>query len=552
MIGDRQGRTRARRALTSASLLAAVAVAAPACLAGLLAGWPSLLWVLVVVAGLLVAGQVAGAVPGARRRSTDILLTAVTVAGAAAAVVVGLVSWLLVVGRVPMGGPGSAERPLVVATLVALLATAVTGASIAPAIARAVRRRRVGPATAVADVLSVLPEQPASSAYDATGTTAREFLHDYADSARRVLQLGTITVWAGDGQRLTPALRLPAPLEEPDGRELTGEALRVLTRAGVAGPGWVSLWLPDHADTLHGHPTEGAPDQLRIAPAVAGTGDGVEVLALLVVARAAEDEEFGPADERALAAVATRLAILLRNRTLDSALTRTLEELQVANGELRASRARLVATADAQRRALERDLHDGAQQHLVALAVTVNLLRSTMPDISDDQQELLDELDAGVRSSIAELRSLAHGIYPPLLRDAGLGSALSAAARRSPVPVTVQARLSRRYPADIESAVYFSCLEALQNAAKYAEGSPVTITVSDGPQIAADGLELPGALVFEVADQGPGFDPTTVARGAGLTNMADRIGAVGGTLDLHSTPGAGSAVRGRVPLAEPS
>lgn len=556
-----RARSRARRALSLASVLAAVAVAAPAWLADSLVGQPPLWSVLVVVVVLLVAGQVGGAWPGVRRRANDILLAAVTLAGAAAAAVVGLLVWLLIAGRVPMGDPGSAERPLVAAALVALVATAVTGSLVAPAVARWVRRRRVGPSTAVADVLSVLPEQPSPAAQESAGTGAgREFLHDYAESVRRVLRLRTITVWAGDGSRLTPQLRLPTPLDGPEGPVLPGEALRILARAGVAGPGWLSLWLPEQADLLH---PPGSVDQLRIAPAVTGSGNAAQVLALLVVTRAADDDAFGPAEERALAAVATRLAILLRNRTLDSALTRTLDELRIANAELRASRARLVATADAQRRALERDLHDGAQQHLVALAVTVNLLRSTMPEITEDQQELLDELDAGVRSSIAELRSLAHGIYPPLLRDAGLGSALSAAARRSPVPVTVTARLGRRYPADVESAVYFSCLEALQNSAKYGEGSPVTITVTDGT-VEPDGSLEPGGtegdgdrgtggprvLGFEVADQGPGFDPATVSRGAGLTNMADRIGAIGGTLELHAVPGAGSAVRGRVPLGD--
>lgn len=545
MSGQRRARSRARRSVTGASLLTAAAVAVPAWLVGVLLGWPPLWAVLVVVVVVLVAGQVGAALPGVRQRAVGLLLAAVTAIGVAAALVAGLVAWLLVAGRVPTGVRGSVERPVVAAAALALLVTAVTGALVAPALTRQVRRRRTGTSTAVADVLSVLPVLPGQTGpagRGADGATGVDFLHDYADAVRRVLRLRTITVWTGDGRRLTPHLRLPVPLDaDPTGPAttsgspvLTAEALRVLARAGVAGPGWLSLWLPGQAHLLTAGPT----DQWRIAPAVTGSGDGAEVLALLVVTRGADDDPFGPADERALGAVATRLAIQLRNRTLDTALTRTLDELQVANSELRASRSRLVATADAQRRALERDLHDGAQQHLVALAVTVNLLRTTLPEITDDQRELLDEMDSGVRSSIAELRSLAHGIYPPLLRDTGLGTALSAAARRSPVRVTVSARLSRRHPADVESAVYFSCLEAMQNAAKYGEGSPVTVTVID---------DADGALRFEVADQGPGFDPATVSRGAGLTNMADRIGAIGGTLELHATPGAGSAVRGHVP-----
>ena len=263
------------------------------------------------------------------------------------------------------------------------------------------------------------------------------------------------------------------------------------------------------------------------------------MLGLVVIERAADAAAFTGADERALAAVAGRLAIELRSRALDEALQATLVDLRTSNAELQASRARIVAAATAERRRIERDLHDGAQQHLVALAVGLRLLRDGLPADSPDL-ELLDELDGGAREAVAELRNLAHGIYPPLLRDAGLAAALRAVAARSPLAVTVVDERPERAAEPVEVAVYFCCLEALQNVAKHAPDARVTIGLAT-----AD-----GALFFTVADDGPGFDPATAARGAGLTNMADRLGAVGGTLRIRSSPGAGTEVSGRVPVGD--
>ena len=189
---------------------------------------------------------------------------------------------------------------------------------------------------------------------------------------------------------------------------------------------------------------------------------------------------------------------MLRNRSLDEALQATLADLRRANADLQASRRRLVTTADAERKRIERDLHDGAQQHLVALAVGIRLVRDSLAACAPPADiELLDELDRGVRESIGSLRDLAHGIYPPLLRDSGLEEALRAAAKRSPLAVTVSATDLGRHPEQVEAAVYFCCLEALANAGKHAPGATVTITLQ----------AVPGELRFEVADAGPGFDP---------------------------------------------
>jgi signal transduction histidine kinase len=273
--------------------------------------------------------------------------------------------------------------------------------------------------------------------------------------------------------------------------------------------------------------------------------NGGRVLALLVAERAGDGDAVLGAEERALGEVATRLAVVLHNRLLDEALSVTLADLRRANADLQASRARLVSTADAERRRIERDLHDGAQQHLVALAVGLRLVRDGIRDGSGNggasaDVALLDELDRGVRESITALRDLAHGIYPPLLRDAGLPDALRAAAARSPLTVqVVEDGAVGRHPEPVEAAVYFCCLEALQNAAKHAPGSTVTLTLS----------HRDGALGVTVADDGPGFDAEAAGRGTGLQNMADRLGAVGGSVRWTSEPGAGTVVSASVPVA---
>jgi signal transduction histidine kinase len=221
-----------------------------------------------------------------------------------------------------------------------------------------------------------------------------------------------------------------------------------------------------------------------------------------------------------------------------SALQRSLEGLCHTNDELQASRARIVAAADAERRRIERDLHDGAQQHLTSLAVNL-LLAATLAGPDSDLAGLLADLGAELKDTAQELRNLVHGIYPPLLRENGLAAALSDAARLSPLPAMVRAASLGRYPADIEAAVYFCCLEALQNAGKHA-GERATVRLRL--------REDPGTLRFEVIDDGAGFDATGHELGAGLRNMADRVGAFGGRLLVQSAAGEGTRVAGAVPV----
>src|SRR6204780_2179886 len=193
-------------------------------------------------------------------------------------------------------------------------------------------------------------------------------------------------------------------------------------------------------------------------------------------------------------------------------------DLRRQASELRSSRARIVAAADAERRRIERDLHDGAQQHLTSLSVRL-LMAAKLAGQDPELAGLLEQLGAEVRDTAQELRDLAHGIYPPLLRAHGLADALFAAASHATLPTMVRAGSVGRYPADVEAAVYFCCLEAIQNACKHAgERASVRLRVR----------EEAGTLTFEVTYDGAGFDAAGRRLGAGLLNMADRLGAVGG------------------------
>ena len=206
--------------------------------------------------------------------------------------------------------------------------------------------------------------------------------------------------------------------------------------------------------------------------------------------------------------------------------------------ELRSSRRRLVAAQDDERRKIERNLHDGAQQQLVALAVQLKLVRSMVERDPAKAGALLDTVQGAATDALEDLRDLARGIYPPLLADKGLAVALEAQARKAVLPVTIDAHGVGRFPADVESAVYFSCLEALQNVAKYANASAASIHLADGS----------GELRFEIRDDGRGFDPSATSYGTGLQGVADRLAALGGELVVTSAPGDGTAVAGRLPV----
>jgi signal transduction histidine kinase len=236
-------------------------------------------------------------------------------------------------------------------------------------------------------------------------------------------------------------------------------------------------------------------------------------------------------DERFVQAAGAAALIRLEKAQLEA-------DLKASTADIAASRVRLLEMAHAERRRLERDLHDGVQQHLVGLRIKLEMAAEAMRDDPAQGERVLASVGRQMDDILHEVRSLARGIYPSLLTERGVAEALRAAARSSPVPVEVRGRVGR-YAEDIEVAVYFCCLEALQNVAKHA-----------GPDAAATVVlrEVEGHLTFNVRDTGVGFNPRTVERGSGLINMRDRLEAVGGELSVTSRRGRGASVRGSVPI----
>jgi signal transduction histidine kinase len=220
--------------------------------------------------------------------------------------------------------------------------------------------------------------------------------------------------------------------------------------------------------------------------------------------------------------------------------TRLATQVEASLNELQESRARIQAAADSERLRIERDLHDGAQQRLVALRIRLELAAELAEGEPGRGSALLFELGRELEEALEEVRSLARGVYPSVLADQGLEEALAAVARKAPIATTVDARDLSRYPTEVESAVYFCCLEALQNVAKHAKGaSSIWISLVDD-----------GALRFAVVDDGAGFSGETVTAGTGVISMRDRLAAVGGELKIHSTPGEGTQVVGAVRVGE--
>lgn len=248
-----------------------------------------------------------------------------------------------------------------------------------------------------------------------------------------------------------------------------------------------------------------------------------------------------------LAALAVPISLVVTNanRLQRTSLEQAIdlnEQLRASELQLDASRRRVVHAADAERIRIERDLHDGAQQRLIALGVHLRLLESRVGageppvGLSGDVSMLVSEIDLAVD----DLRELAHGIYPPLLEARGLGQALEAAARRSPVPITVSVDDIGRFDRTTESALYFAGLEAMANAAKHAPDAPVALHLTTNPT---------GDIELRVVDEGPGFDTTSIGASRGLLNMDDRLAAVGGALAIHSVVGEGTTIVATVPAS---
>jgi len=362
----------------------------------------------------------------------------------------------------------------------------------------------------------------------AHGEPLAELLPQVAEALYISFKLDAAEIWLPEGGELN--LAVSSPKREARRIPFLPNVGSIAANARVSGRPWARVWLPE----LLPRNDDAA---LRIAP----VGISGELLGLIVIERAGSEERLATEADGTLEELVREVGAALKKQRLDAALRDSMDQLRRQAQDLQASRARIVAAADAERRRIERDLHDGAQQYLVAIAVKAGLIRDLAGRDISRSSVLLDELASDTQSALDELRSLAHGIYPPLLSSAGLPEALAAACRRAALPTALEAADLRRYAPQLEAAVYFCCIEALQNAAKYA-GSGASARVKL--------WEEEGGLLFEVRDDGVGFDATNSRPGVGLTNMSDRLGAVGGRLTIESEPGKGTRIKGAVPLAD--
>jgi signal transduction histidine kinase len=353
-----------------------------------------------------------------------------------------------------------------------------------------------------------------------------ELLLQLAESLRHALVLDAAEVWTGSGGVLE---RVASDPDAGGGRlVLTAAEESALTRAGVCGRARLQLWLP--------RLLEGREEAAVRAVPITHAG---ELLGLIVIEHAAQDDHVREDDDRVLVELARQVGLALHNVRLGSALEASHDELQRQADELRASRARVVAAADAERRRIERDLHDGAQQHLVALAVNLKLARQLADSAPTQARTVLEGLAGDVQNALDQFRDLAQGIYPPLLVERGLGEGLRSAVASAPVPVRLETGAIGRYPPEVETTLYFCCMEAVQNVGKHAgTGALATVRIWEGQE----------GLLFEVTDNGAGFDSPADGRGSGLTNMSDRLGALGGRLSIASSPADGTRITGAVPL----
>ena len=355
----------------------------------------------------------------------------------------------------------------------------------------------------------------------------------FQPARRRAGRLANRVVY---GRRATPYQVLSDFAQRVGGTYAAGEVLPQMAQIVADGTGAqrVVVWLRV-GDELHpeassdGDPHESPlPVDGQILPPLPDSDISVpvmhqgELLGAIAVTMP-RGEPLRPAGRQLVADVASQAGLALANAGLIQ--------------DLRSSRQRLVTAQDEARRRLERNLHDGAQQDLVALGIKLQLADMTVDDPAQTRQ-ILGELKADATGALENLRDLARGIYPPLLADLGLAAALGAQASKSPVPVTVQADGVGRFGQDTEAAVYFCCLEALQNTAKYAHATQARICLRAAY----------GTLSFTVSDDGAGYDPRHTPMGSGLRNMADRLAALGGRLQVQSVPGHGTTVTGHLPI----
>ena len=512
------GHDKERMQWLGTGLAVAASIALISAVLHLLVGWPASPGVVAAAASAAVPlALIAAEWPPLARHSGQVFVHTLSAAGSGAVIAV---IYLVIVAGLGKTPDNAAERELLAFSMLAAVVAAIGYLPVRARLVASATRFVYGTREAPGEALRTFGSRMTRA------VAMDELLLQLAESLRKNMRLDCAEIYTGAGDVLERAVSVP----DEGGRSvvLTDRERPVVARAGVSGSGWASVWLPALVDGRE-------QAQLRVAP-ISHAG---ELLGLIVVERAARADAFTDEDDRVLTELARQAGLAFHNSRLDSALQTTLDALRKQADELRESRARIVASGDAERRRVERDLHDGAQQHLVALAINLRLARDIVAEDPDGTGEMLGQLADDVQLTIKELRDLAHGIYPPLLADNGLGDALAAAASRSPLKVVVTvADDIGRYPAEVEAAIYFSCLEALQNAAKHAGDATVELRL----------WTEAGGLLFSVTDNGPGFDPAVARGGHGFVNMADRLGAIGGTVRWDSRAGHGAAISGSVPL----
>jgi signal transduction histidine kinase len=340
-----------------------------------------------------------------------------------------------------------------------------------------------------------------------------------------------------------------------DAREPLPDRMAMLLAKGT-GADWAQVWLsvsgrlalaaswPTDADVARTPPVPGA-------DARDTTGDGRRALEVrhggqvLGVLRLQQRSglPLTVVEERLFTGLAAQAGLVLSLVRLRAELGSRHAQLLDRSEKLQASRQRLIATHDSERRRLERDIHDGAQQHLVALAVNLRLAETVAARAPERAVHLLAEQADAARQAIETLSSLSRGIYPRLLSDEGLVPALRSAMAANAIPVAVEADGSVRPEASVEAALYFCCMEAVQNATKHSAAARVTVRLT----------ELHDVWQLTVTDDGVGFDQTRQREaGAGMANMLDRIDSMGGTLAVSSSPGRGTSVTATVASHAPS
>jgi signal transduction histidine kinase len=444
---------------------------------------------LAVILGLGMAVPVACAIAILKYRlyGIDVVISRTLVYGSLAALITAVYVGIAVGLGSLAGGGGKPDLGL------SILATAIVAVGFQPVRARMQKianRLVYGKRATPYEVLSEF------SAHVAETYAAEDVLPRMA----RVLQEGTgaeqATVWLRSGEQLRPAAASPPSSNGLEPVRIDGSLL----------------------------PEIGGADR---TVAVQHQGD---LLGALTVTKR-RGESLTPVEQKLLEDLASQAGLVLKNVGLTQELLQRLDEL-------RASRQRLVTAQDDERRKLERNLHDGAQQHLVAFKVKLGLAKLLAGKDPEKARAAVLQLKADADDALETLRDLARGIYPPLLADKGLVAALESQARKATVPVAVEAGNISRYSQEIEAAVYFCVLEALQNVQKYAHAKQVTVCVE----------ESDGALNFAVEDDGTGFDAALIKKGSGLTNMRDRLDALGGGVRIQSGPDAGTRVHGHLPV----